>query len=89
VCMIVIGADTRKGTHALAAVDEGTGRVRGRAPTTSLPSWNATSRRLVAGETAVTVRIGDVGVVLSDPADWLSGWRRADPRLLCRLLVWL
>jgi hypothetical protein len=40
-------------------------------------------------QTAVTVRIGDVGVVLSDPADWLSGWRRADPRLLCRLLVWL
>jgi hypothetical protein len=27
--MIVIGADTRKGSHALAAVDEGTGRVRG------------------------------------------------------------
>jgi hypothetical protein len=27
--MIVIGADTHKGTHALAAVDEGTGRVRG------------------------------------------------------------
>ena len=28
--MIVIGADTHKGSHALAAVDEGTGRVRGR-----------------------------------------------------------
>jgi transposase len=27
--MIVIGTDTHKGTHALAAVDEGTGRVRG------------------------------------------------------------
>ncbi len=27
--MIVIGADTRKGSHALAAVDEGTGKVRG------------------------------------------------------------
>jgi transposase len=27
--MIVIGADTHKGTHALAAVDEGTGKVRG------------------------------------------------------------
>ena len=27
--MIVIGADTHKGAHALAAVDEGTGRVRG------------------------------------------------------------
>jgi transposase len=27
--MIVIGADTHKGTHALAAVDEGTGRARG------------------------------------------------------------
>ena len=27
--MIVIGADTHKGSHALAAVDEGTGRVRG------------------------------------------------------------
>jgi transposase len=27
--MIVIGADTHKATHALAAVDEGTGRVRG------------------------------------------------------------
>jgi transposase len=27
--MIVIGADTHKGTHALAAVDEGTGRVCG------------------------------------------------------------
>lgn len=27
--MIVIGADTHKSTHALAAVDEGTGRVRG------------------------------------------------------------
>ena len=27
--MIVIGADTHKGTHALEAVDEGTGRVRG------------------------------------------------------------
>src|ERR671923_911474 len=27
--MIVIGADTRKRSHALAAVDEGTGRVRG------------------------------------------------------------
>ncbi|HEY2201043.1 MAG TPA: IS110 family transposase [Solirubrobacteraceae bacterium] len=27
--MIVIGADTHKGTHALAVVDEGTGRVRG------------------------------------------------------------
>ena len=27
--MIVIGADTRKRTHALAAVDEGTGRHRG------------------------------------------------------------
>ncbi len=27
--MIVIGADTHKDTHALAAVDEGTGRVRG------------------------------------------------------------
>ena len=27
--MIVIGADTHKRTHALAAVDEGTGRVRG------------------------------------------------------------
>src|SRR5713226_4400938 len=26
--MIVIGADTNKGSHALAAVDEGTGRVR-------------------------------------------------------------
>ena len=26
--MIVIGADTHKGSHALAAVDEGTGRVR-------------------------------------------------------------
>src|ERR687897_2127400 len=28
--MIVIGVDTHKRTHALAAVDEGTGRVRGR-----------------------------------------------------------
>ena len=27
--MIVIGADTHKGSHALAAVDEGTGKVRG------------------------------------------------------------
>jgi transposase len=27
--MIVIGVDTHKGSHALAAVDEGTGRVRG------------------------------------------------------------
>jgi len=27
--MIVIGADTHKGSHALAAVDQGTGRVRG------------------------------------------------------------
>ena len=27
--MIVIGTDTHKCTHALAAVDEGTGRVRG------------------------------------------------------------
>ena len=27
--IIVIGADTHKGTHALAAVNEGTGRVRG------------------------------------------------------------
>jgi hypothetical protein len=27
--MIVIGADTHEGSHALAAVDEGTGRVRG------------------------------------------------------------
>ena len=27
--MIVIGADTHRGSHALAAVDEGTGRVRG------------------------------------------------------------
>ena len=27
--MIVIGADTHKGSHALAAVDEGTGRLRG------------------------------------------------------------
>jgi transposase len=27
--MIVIGADTHKGSHALAAVDEGTGRIRG------------------------------------------------------------
>src|SRR5436309_9234020 len=27
--MIVIGADRHKGSHALAAVDEGTGRVRG------------------------------------------------------------
>ena len=27
--MIVIGADTHKGTHALAAVDAGTGEVRG------------------------------------------------------------
>src|SRR5437588_10580155 len=27
--MIVIGADTHKATHALAAVDAGTGRVRG------------------------------------------------------------
>ena len=27
--MIVIGADTHKGSHALSAVDEGTGRVRG------------------------------------------------------------
>ena len=27
--MIVIGTDTHKGTHALAAVDEGTGKVRG------------------------------------------------------------
>jgi hypothetical protein len=27
--MIVIGADTHKSTHALAAVDAGTGEVRG------------------------------------------------------------
>ena len=27
--MIVIGADTHKGSYALAAIDEGTGRVRG------------------------------------------------------------
>jgi transposase len=27
--MIVVGTDTHKGTHALAAVDDGTGRVRG------------------------------------------------------------
>jgi hypothetical protein len=27
--MIVIGADTHKGSHALAVVDEGTGKVRG------------------------------------------------------------
>ena len=27
--MIVIGADTHKGSHALAAVDDGTGKVRG------------------------------------------------------------
>ena len=27
--MIVIGTDTHKRTHALSAVDEGTGRVRG------------------------------------------------------------
>jgi transposase len=30
VYMIVIGTDTHKGSHALAAVDEGTGKVRGR-----------------------------------------------------------
>ena len=29
VYMSVIGTDTHKGSHALAAVDEGTGRVRG------------------------------------------------------------
>jgi transposase len=29
VCMIVIGTDTHKGSHAMAAVHEGTGRVRG------------------------------------------------------------
>jgi hypothetical protein len=27
--MVVIGVDTHKGSHAMAAVDEGTGRVRG------------------------------------------------------------
>jgi hypothetical protein len=27
--MLMIGADTHKGSHALAAVDEGTARVRG------------------------------------------------------------
>jgi hypothetical protein len=27
--MIVIGADTHKGSHALAAVDDGTSKVRG------------------------------------------------------------
>ena len=27
--MIVIGADTHKSTHALAAVDAGTGEIRG------------------------------------------------------------
>ena len=27
--MIVIGADTHKNTHALAAIDAGTGEVRG------------------------------------------------------------
>ena len=27
--MIVIGADTHNGSHALATVDEGSGRVRG------------------------------------------------------------
>ena len=36
--------------------DSGTGRPTW-TPTTSLPRWNATKRRLAAGETAVTVRV--------------------------------
>ena len=39
--MIVIGADTYKGSHALAAVDEGTGRyaVAGRSRLTMRDMW--------------------------------------------------
>jgi hypothetical protein len=59
--MIVIGADTHKGSHALAAVDEGTGRVRG-------------SREIKADEpghlAAVRCRVGvDVGLLVVGTLD--------------------
>jgi hypothetical protein len=40
-------------------------------------------------QTSVTVIVLGVWAVTSGAAGWLSGWRRADPRLLRRLLVWL
>jgi hypothetical protein len=37
-------------------------------------------------KSAVTVIVVLVWAVSSDAAGWLSGWRRADPRVLCRLV---
>ena len=41
---------------------------------------------LAALQTAVTVSVLGVWAVTSDPSGWFSGWRRADSRLLRRLL---
>ena len=45
--------------------------------------WTASER------TTLTVIVLGVWAVTSDAIGWLSGWRRADPGRLCRLLVWL
>jgi len=37
-------------------------------------------------QSAVTVRVASVAAVTSDHRGWFSGWRRADSRVLCRLL---
>jgi hypothetical protein len=42
-----------------------------------------------AGTGRLTVIVLGVWAVTSDAIGWLSGWRRADPGRLCRLLVWL
>jgi transposase len=47
--MIVIGADTHKGSHALAAVEEGTGRIRGQREITADESGHLAAVRWARG----------------------------------------
>jgi transposase len=47
--MIVIGTDTHKRTHALAAVDDGTGRVRGHREITADQDGHLTALKWARG----------------------------------------
>ena len=64
--MIVIGADTHKGSHALAAVDDGTGKVRGHREITANDAGHlARSAGRVAWMTIVCGRSRTAGMSLS------------------------
>ena len=83
--MIVIGADTHKGSHALAAVDDGTGKVRGQPRDHRLTVPGTWPRCRWAREPGRGACVGDRGLpVVFSAGSSRRCWRRASGSCGCR-----